>query len=113
MLLERRGFAVRCYASAEAFLRQADLDECGCILVDHHMPVVTGIELLEILRARHIAVPVVIMTGGTDKRLAGRAEKANALAVLEKPVGNVELTAWMDLALSRVGETPARGLGNP
>ena len=109
MLLGRRGLAVRCYASADAFMRQADLDDCGCLLIDHHMPSMTGIELLEMLRARRIATPAIIMTGGTDLRLGARAGKADALAVLEKPIVSIELLAWIELALAQSAAKPLDG----
>jgi FixJ family two-component response regulator len=109
MLLERQGLDVRCYDSADSFLKQRNLDDGGCLLLDHHMPNLSGIELLEVLRARRITTPAIMMTGGTDSLLADRARKAHALVVLQKPMVNGDLLHWIEKALDRSGEVNGTG----
>ncbi len=101
MVLERHGLRVRCYANAQIFLGQRNLQECGCVLVDQLMPGMNGVSLLETMRDRGMLTPAIFVTGDSDPLLPGRARKAGALAVLHKPVVNAELLGWIELALAR------------
>src|SRR5579864_9260327 len=81
-LLESHDISVRDYASAMEFLsdlntQQSDPD---CMILDLHMPGLSGIELLEVLRRRRIPVPVIILTGRGDADLRVRAERLGAVA---------------------------------
>ena len=70
MLLETYGMSGRLYASGAAFL--ADLPgKHGCLLVDVDMPKMNGLELLDRLRGRGIAMPVIIMAGALTARITG------------------------------------------
>jgi FixJ family two-component response regulator len=86
ILLESYGFAVRDYASAVDFLAVNKTLPVGCLLLDLHMPGMTGLELLEILRARGFDCPVILVTGRSDSQLRERASRAGAIALLDKPV---------------------------
>jgi two-component system response regulator FixJ len=99
MLLSRQGINVACYASAEIFLSQARLAECGCLIVDQKMPRTSGLTLLEQLRESSLPLPVIMITGDSDPTLARRAEKAGAMALLHKPFANESLLALVRLAL--------------
>ncbi|HUD51375.1 response regulator transcription factor [Parvibaculum sp.] len=90
ILLESHGLTVRDYASARAFLAEAAA-EGGCLLLDLHMPEMSGLELLEKLRADHVGIPTIIMTGRSDAGLRARAQRAGAVAFLDKPVDEDEL----------------------
>ncbi len=48
--LEVEGFQVRLYDRPEAVLADAELPERACLLIDYHMPIIDGIELIERLR---------------------------------------------------------------
>ena len=58
----------------------------GCVLLDLHMPGMTGLELLETLQARGSKVPVIAITGRSDSVLKERAVRAGAVTLLDKPV---------------------------
>ncbi len=106
-LLGARGIDVRCYASAAEFLRSTGADDLGGLLVDQHMPDMTGIELVELLRSRKISTPAIMLTGGSDPLLESRAKKAGVLAVLHKPFAALELLGWINLAFATRGAGPA------
>jgi two-component system response regulator FixJ len=107
-LLSVRGFDTKCYASAAEFLRSADADELSGLLIDQHMPDMTGIELVELLRSRRISTPAIMLTGGSDPTLAARAKKAGVVALLHKPVAGSELISWIKSAFSarNSGQSP-------
>ncbi len=99
VLLESSGFVVRDYPSAGEFLKSSINDDIGCLLLDLHMPGMTGLELLENLRARNIQTPAIIVTANDDK-LTARVARAGVLKTLRKPVDDSELLLWVESALA-------------
>ncbi len=97
-LLESHGMIVRDYASARAFLADADDAPVECFLLDLHMPEMSGLDLLETLRLRHIETPVIVITGRSDVTLRERARRAGVLAFLDKPVDEDELILSISMA---------------
>jgi FixJ family two-component response regulator len=61
LLFEVIGHKVESFASAAEFLK-AELGELICLIVDHHMPGITGLELAERLRAEGSPVPIMLIT---------------------------------------------------
>ena len=70
-LLESYGYEVREHPSAEAFLDHSG-QEPVCLLVDHHLPGMTGVELLEHLRAKGVQTPALVVTSRRDPAIVPR-----------------------------------------
>jgi two-component system response regulator FixJ len=70
------------------------------LLIDMHMPEMTGLALLVALRERGSKAPAIVITGGGDRLLAEQVERAGAMGLLRKPVGEDELFHWVDRALA-------------
>ena len=98
-LLQEEGWAVEAYSSGEAFLKAYHPGREGCLVVDARMPEMSGLELLERLKARSDGPPAIMITGHADVRLAVRAMRAGAMAFLEKPVQYDELVVNIERAL--------------
>ena len=97
-LLRALGVPSQTFASAEAFLAGlADLRHAadGCLLVDIRMPGMNGIDLLEELARRQIALPAIVMTGHTDETSVRRLEMLQTIGVLEKPFSVAQLKAML------------------
>ncbi len=92
-VLISHGHPVADFASAEAFLAAYRPGAAGALLVDAHLPGLSGVGLLDALRARGDHVPVVMITGDGDIGLAVAAMRAGACEFIEKPVGHAALLA--------------------
>jgi FixJ family two-component response regulator len=83
-LLEVAGHTVATYTSAAAFLADR-VTKHACLILDHHMPQMTGLELVGRLRAAGTAIPVLLITGSPSPAIVGRAGELGVEQVLEKP----------------------------
>ena len=85
-LLESMGWTVASHASAEDFLAATpEPAAIACLVLDIRMPMMSGLELQQVLRQRGWAVPIVFITGHGDVELAVQAMKHGACDFLEKP----------------------------
>lgn len=104
-LLESENLSCRVFSDAGSFLEFCDRQQQGCILLDIRMPGMSGMELLENLKANGIQLPVIFITGHGDVPLAVRALKLGAFDFLQKPFSASELIervhAALDLMLER------------
>ncbi len=99
--LTAAGLAVRAYASASVFLDALPGLQPGCVVSDIRMPGVDGLALQRRLSELRINLPVIIMTGHGDVRLAVEAMKAGAVDFIEKPFDDEVLLAAISVALGR------------
>lgn len=83
--LEIEGFIVRIYCDGESLLNDPDLPEFGCLVIDHYMPDMTGLDLLARLRSRNINLPAILMSGHPSLTLRRRAAEAG-VPLVEKPL---------------------------
>ena len=90
-LLRSAGMAVTSFASAIDFL--GALPECkpDCVVLDLHMPLMTGFELMAKLAALDTHLPVVVITGHDTPESRTRAIAGGADAYLLKPVDDMVL----------------------
>jgi two-component system response regulator FixJ len=100
-LLESYGIQVRTYSSANAFLLTSPAQPEGCMLLDLHMPGMSGLELLDALHVRGSKLPVIAITGRSDASLKLRAVRAGAVTLLDKPVTDDMLMNWLSRALAQ------------
>jgi two-component system response regulator FixJ len=85
-VLESFGMDVGDYSSAQEFLVNLSKTQKGCLVLDLHMPGMSGVELLELLQARRSGLPVIAVTGRSDPALKERVMRAGALTLLDKPI---------------------------
>lgn len=84
LLLESGGLHTRSYGSADAFLG-AGAQDMACLIVDLHMPGMSGLELLRLLRKRGLSRPVFVVSGRRDPQLDAEVQAAGATDLLSKP----------------------------
>jgi two-component system CheB/CheR fusion protein len=100
-LLEENGYSVELFADGQAFLDAYRSDRVGCLLADVLMPGMSGVELIERLKADGHQLPAIMITGSGAVPMAVQAMKAGAVDFIEKPVGNGELLASIKTALDQ------------
>jgi two-component system response regulator FixJ len=100
-LLRAAGYNVRTYDCATNFFSTFDPEESGCVLVDMRMPDATGDVVQERIARMDDTLPVIIITGHADIRMAVTAMKLGAVEFLEKPVDPQTLLDHVDKALKR------------
>ena len=99
LLLSLKGVRTQLFANAESFIEAFGPDWGGCVLTDLRMPGMNGLELQSALRARHIELPVVVLTAHGDVATARAALKNGAFDFLEKPIDDVLLLEVLGNAL--------------
>ena len=99
LLLESHGFRAEAFDSAASFLKSGNA-KFDCMVVDLHMPDMTGLELIETMRAKGNMTPAVMATGRMDPTLLARAEQAQVLTILTKPFAHGQLLEWIRRAIA-------------
>jgi FixJ family two-component response regulator len=99
-LLAAEGYGVRAFADAAEFLAQPAPVAPSCLILDMQMPRLDGMSVLQHMAARHLALPVIFLTGHGTIPLSVAAMKAGANEFLTKPVDPDALLAAVDEALA-------------
>ena len=99
-LFREEGFHVDSFESAEGFLGRTRLDPPACLIVDHLLPGMSGLELHEELARTGMGVPTILMTGHDDIPTSARALKAGVEDVLTKPYDAGDLLEAVRRAVS-------------
>lgn len=97
-LLEAAGYDVLTFSSAGEFLSSPDVGELACVLVDQHMPQVTGLEFVAQIRLTRPELHVALMTGSPSAELTRRAFELGVTDMLEKPLQEQGLLQFVERA---------------
>jgi FixJ family two-component response regulator len=101
-LVSSAGFAVETFASGAEFLRCVEDHEPDCVVLDLHMPEMSGFDVQGELGRGHPAVPVVVMTGHDTPESRTRALQLGAKVYLRKPINDEALLAAIGDAIGGV-----------
>jgi DNA-binding NtrC family response regulator len=101
--LDLEGFSVRCAEDGKSGLLAAEEERPELVLLDLKLPDITGLEVLEQLRARESPPAVVMMSGHGTLEAAVKATRLGALDFLEKPLEMERMLLTVKNAL-RLGE---------
>jgi two-component system OmpR family response regulator len=104
--LRDSGYTVEHAAEGRAGLAQAGSGRYDLVITDRMLPHVDGLAIIEAMRARGIATPVLVLSalGGVDDRIRGL--KAGGDDYLTKPFAFAELLARMEALLRRHPSAP-------
>jgi FixJ family two-component response regulator len=101
-LVSSAGFAVETFASGAEFLCSIEDHEPDCVVLDLHMPEMSGFDVQGALASGHATVPVVVITGHDTPEARARAVQLGAKVYLCKPVNDEALLAAIDTAIGGV-----------
>lgn len=110
-LLRMGGFEVMTYQSAQAFLEMDDPRKPGCLLLDHRMPGMTGMELQAELVEHGSLLPVIFLSAHGDIPMAMQAVHRGAMDFLVKPAAPDVLIAAVEKAVKKSFEDLAADAG--
>lgn len=85
LLLASR-FTIDTFPTAEAFLEFPQRQEVRCLILDVHLPRMSGVELQKRLLDSGERVPIVFISANENGSVRDQVMKAGAAAFLQKPV---------------------------
>ncbi len=94
----RRGYRTLLAGDGQEAVRMVQNQEVHLVLIDHHMPRLTGMEAIERIKRLHAQLPCILISGRLDEELRRRAQ---ADEVLSKPVNFVQVVQTVTTALER------------
>jgi len=98
-LLRASGLDAESYASGKDFLEASALREPDCVLLDLHMPRMSGLQVLRALQGARRALPIIVITAHDAPETREQCLAAGATAYLRKPLEEHELLDTITAAL--------------
>ena len=77
-LMKSWGFTVEAFPSAVDFLAWPNVRDTSCLIVDVHMPRMTGIELHRRLVESGYAIPTILISGYVDDKVDRKSTRLNS-----------------------------------
>jgi two-component system, LuxR family, response regulator FixJ len=100
-LLSLANFEPIAFDHPDQFLTAAKTFKTGCVLLDVHLPGMSGLDVQAQLLKMRNDLAVIVVTGQGDIQTAVRAMKAGAADFLEKPYGDDALLGSIEAAFAR------------
>ena len=91
LLIGTVGLRVQTWGDPQTFIAGFDRQSIGVIVLDVRMPGISGLTVLDTLKAQGVDQPVIMLTGHGTVAMRRRAFKAGAAEFLEKPVNDEAL----------------------
>jgi CheY-like chemotaxis protein len=105
-IFEPEGFRTHLASSGEEAVEIVQEQPVHLALLDMHMPRLTGLETLELVRQFNALLPCILVTADADAGLMRQAFLARVYSVIPKPVSK-------NVVLYTVVRTLVRVYGNP
>ena len=88
------------FTSCDALCAVVDPTSAHLLILEIQTNGISGFELLERLRHRDAAPPVILITGDPTTKVYDRAAAAGAFGILEKPFRGSDLVSLVNRALA-------------
>ncbi|MDG3443825.1 response regulator transcription factor [Nitrospirillum amazonense] len=102
------GYAVRTFASPDAFLTCDAADAAACLVLDVQLGDANGLDFQEQLLGSDSHLPVILISGHGDIPMTVRAMKAGAVTFLPKPFEEDDMLRAIAEAVARDRERRAK-----
>jgi len=100
-IMEPEGFEMLLASSGEEAIELVRGHPVHLVLLDMHMPTLTGLETLLLVRQIKAMLPAILVTGDPTESLVRRAIQAQFYSVIPKPVSKSVLLYTVLKALAR------------
>ena len=100
-LLRLADYEVAAFSSGEDFITSLASRHPDCVILDVHMPGLSGLNVRSQMSATQLDIPMVFITASDDLALDGKVQQAGGVKLLRKPFSNDELLDAVGVALSR------------
>ena len=97
-VLSEEGYATIPCGSAEQFLKLFDPDLKACVVMELHLPGMSGSELQDYLASNGLDIPIVILTAHGDVPSAVQSLQVGAVDFIEKPAPQSRLFEAIGIA---------------
>ena len=116
-LLEERGFRTLVAADGSEAVDIVQVETIHLVLIDMHMPRLTGLEAVQLIQQVHALLPAILMTADATRELMRQAFQAQVYSVIPKPVNPNIVIHTLTRALAQfykdIKAGPARGPNSP
>ena len=106
--LEPRGYRTLLASDGEEALEIVRRRAVHLLLLDMHMPRLTGLETIRRVKQLDGILPCILLSARMDEQLAAEARRARAFSALPKSAGWRAIHATVDHALQVVYNWPSR-----
>jgi CheY-like chemotaxis protein len=100
-IFEPRGFETLLASNGEEALDIVRTREVHLVLLDMHMPKLTGLETIRLVKQFKSRLPCILLSADLDEVLIEQARRLEAFSVLAKPVTFRQITGVVCQALER------------
>jgi FixJ family two-component response regulator len=100
-LIRAAGYGVAHFRSAEEFLNSKKYADTACVILDHGLPGMSGLELQVRLATENSRVPVIFVSAHDEPETRARAIENSAIAFLGKPFNAESLLEAIRSALNK------------
>src|SRR5262249_43288248 len=90
-LIQSAGLKVETFASAQEFLASPRAEGPSCLVLDVHLPGLSGLDLQQELATANVQIPIIFLTGYGAIPTSVRVIKGGALEFLTKPFDDQDL----------------------
>jgi FixJ family two-component response regulator len=98
LLIESSGYPVVTFRSAEDLLHSSFRRSAACLILDIHLPGMSGFDLQKQLVKSRTLIPVIFITGRDRPRMEDDAMRLGGIAYLRKPFEEQCLLDAIELA---------------
>ena len=99
-LLLASGLKAQAFSSGQNFLDSIGARRPDCVILDLHMPGLSGLQVLQQLQSFRFALPAIVITGHDEPLTRERCLSAGASAYLRKPLDEEVLLETIDKAVN-------------
>ena len=98
------GYAAACFASAEEYLASSVRPDTACLILDVHMPGMSGVQLQARLLAEGDRTPIIFISAAADERIKKGVLEAGARGFVSKPIEEGFLVRLLGDAVTGFGK---------